>query len=334
MVTAAQARALALDLPGVAEQDHHGHPSFRLDGRILATLWSDRAMNVMPGAEAIHWALTEFPDRCVAVHWGRRLAAVQVDLDAADPSLLADLLNLAWARRARERKAAPAVEATLRRFGLGTDDRAAWLAAGLDEAAFDDWLTDRLARRPAGRRARAVYGADDIHDFARVAVLDALGLGATDRLLEVGCGGGLLLRAALDQGAAAVGVDHSMEMLDLAGTRAPGAGLVCASAECLPFLQGRFTAVAMAVVFFFFPDPLAVLHECRRVLRPGGRLAVYTTGPELRGTPAAPEPLATRGHFHDDRTLVRLAEEAGFAGAEVVNNDGGQLLTGRLPPAT
>jgi ubiquinone/menaquinone biosynthesis C-methylase UbiE len=92
-------------------------------------------------------------------------------------------------------------------------------------------------------------------------------------------------------------------------------------------VTGAFTAVAMSVVFFFFARPLDVLGECGRVLAAGGRLAVYTTGPELRGTPASPEPLASRGHFYEDSVLAHLAEEAGFAGAHVVNQRGGQLVT-------
>lgn len=49
-------------------------------------------------------------------------------------------------------------------FGLGPQDRAAWLASGLSDDAFEDWLMDRMARRPTGERARAVYGAEDVHD--------------------------------------------------------------------------------------------------------------------------------------------------------------------------
>ena len=218
---------------------------------------------------------------------------------------------------------------TLRAFGLADEDLAAWRQAGLPPESFDDWLTDRVARRPSGSRARQVYGAEDVHDFARRAILDALALAPGDHLLELGCGGGLLLRDALATGARATGIDHSREMVELARERAPGADVVVASAETLPFPADAFSAVAMSIVFFFLDDPVAVLRECRRVLRRGGRVAVYTTGPELRGTPAAPEPLATRGRFYSDDELAELARLAGFEGAEVQNDGGGQLLTGR-----
>ena len=223
----------------------------------------------------------------------------------------------------------PATEeqlATIRAFGLGDDDVAAWRASALP-TEFEEWLTDRVARRPDGERARAVYGAEDVHDWARRAILGALALGPGDRLLDVGCGGGLLLRDAMVTGAAAAGLDHSQAMVALARARAPGAEVVAGAADDLPFGDARFTAVSMSVVFFFFDDPVAVLGEARRVLQPGGRLAVYTTPPELRGTGAAPEPLASRGHFYEDDDLVRLAVDAGFASAAVSREDGGQLLT-------
>jgi SAM-dependent methyltransferase len=215
------------------------------------------------------------------------------------------------------------------RFGLRDEDVAAWRASGLPRQAFEDWLTDRVARRPVGARARDVYGADDVHDFARQAILGALALGPGDRLLDIGCGGGLLLRDALATGATATGLDHSEEMVELARERAPGADVVLGDAERLPFADAAFTAVAMSVVFFFFERPGAVLAECRRVLASAGRLALYTTAPELRGTPAAPEPLAARGHFYADEELAGLARAAGFEDVEVRNERGGQLLTGR-----
>ena len=221
----------------------------------------------------------------------------------------------------------PGVGEMLREFGLGDEDRAAWDESALPPEAFEDWLTDRVARRPAGRRARDVYGADDAHDFARRAILDALALGPHDRLLEIGCGGGLLLREALSSGGIVTGLDHSEEMVRLARERAPEAEVVLGRAEQLPFEDASFTAIAMSIVFFFLDDPTSVLRECRRVLSPGGRLAVYTTSPALRGTPAAPEPVASRGHFYEDEELAALGRQAGFEDVSVVDDDGGQLLT-------
>jgi len=221
------------------------------------------------------------------------------------------------------------IEETLTAFGLGPDDLAAWQAAGRPEDAFEDWLTDRVARRPEGARARAVYGADDVHDFARRAILDALRLGPEDRLLEIGCGGGLLLREALSSGAAATGLDHSEEMVRLARERAPGATVTLGNAEKLPFADHTFTAAAMSIVFMFLPDPVAALRECHRVLTPDARVALYTTSPELRGTPAAPEPLASRTHLYEDEALASFASAAGFTDVVVDNDHGGQLLTAR-----
>jgi ubiquinone/menaquinone biosynthesis C-methylase UbiE len=191
-----------------------------------------------------------------------------------------------------------------------------------------DRMTDRVARRPHGRAARKTYGADDVHSFVWEPVLEALRLTPDDALLDVGCGGGVFLRRALESGCRGVGLDHSRDMVRLAHkTLAGRAQVVRGSAEALPFADGEFTAVSSLVAFFFFPDPVAALEEFRRVLdRERGRIAVFTTAPEMKGTPAAPYPLASRGHFYEDDELVELARRAGFGGAEVRRHDGGQLL--------
>jgi SAM-dependent methyltransferase len=217
----------------------------------------------------------------------------------------------------------------LRAFGLGDEDLAAWQASGVTDEDFVDWLTDRVARRPSGSRARSVYGAEDVHDFARRAILDALALGPSDHLLELGCGGGLLLRDALKTGARATGLDHSEDMVALALERAPGAEVILGEADNLPFPGSSFTAIAMSIVFGFLEDPIGVLRECHRVLRGEGHLAVFTTAAELRGTPAAPEPLASRAHFYTDDELGELGRKASFRDVLVRNNRGGQLLTAR-----
>ena len=192
-----------------------------------------------------------------------------------------------------------------------------------------DRMTDRIARRPHGRTARRTYGADDAHSFAWEPVLEALQLGSDDVLLDVGCGGGVFLRRALETGCRGVGLDHSREMVRLARRMTAGrARIVHGSAEELPFGDGEFTAISCLIAFFFFHEPVRVLREFRRVLDPArGRVAVYTTAPEMKGTPAAPYPLATRGHFYEDAELEGFGREAGFGRVEVRRPDeGAQLL--------
>jgi SAM-dependent methyltransferase len=63
------------------------------------------------------------------------------------------------------------------------------------------------------------------------------------------------------------------------------------------------------------------LAEIRRVLRPGGRLVVLGSDPELMGTPAAPEPMASRLRFYDDEQLAALGRSAGFDEVEVARHD-------------
>ena len=181
-----------------------------------------------------------------------------------------------------------------------------------------DRMTDRIARRPHGRKARTTYGAPDVHDFLWPAVLESLQLQADDTLLDVGCGGGVFIRHARDTtGCAVRGIDHSREMVRLARPLA-----VLGEADRLPFADGEFTAVSSIAAFFFFPKPVDALEEMRRVLDPHkGRIAVCTTAPEARGSPAAPYPLATRGHFHTDDELRQLALDAGFTTATVTRTD-------------
>lgn len=96
MIPTERARALALALPDAVEQDHHGRPSFRVGGRIFATQWDREHMNVMTDEAGILTAVEAHPETCAEVHWGKRLAAVRVDLGVADEALLAELLAEAW----------------------------------------------------------------------------------------------------------------------------------------------------------------------------------------------------------------------------------------------
>ena len=85
MITADRARALALALPDATERDHHGRPSFRVAGKIFATLWDGEHLNVMLEPDEI---LTACQSRAAAATNGRplddRVLAAQFSLDVAD----------------------------------------------------------------------------------------------------------------------------------------------------------------------------------------------------------------------------------------------------------
>ena len=102
-VTTTEARALALALPEAIEQDHHGRPSFRVGGRIFATLWTEDRMNVMVDEDGIRTAVERAPEACEPVRWGKRLAAVAVSLSAVERPFLSELLADAWEGKAPRR---------------------------------------------------------------------------------------------------------------------------------------------------------------------------------------------------------------------------------------
>lgn len=101
MVTGADARRLALALPGAVEQDHHGFPSFRVDGRIFATLPSPGRLRVMLDEHGIRSAAATWPNACRECYWGKRLACVEISLNDADEILVNDLLADAWEHKRR-----------------------------------------------------------------------------------------------------------------------------------------------------------------------------------------------------------------------------------------
>jgi SAM-dependent methyltransferase len=204
---------------------------------------------------------------------------------------------------------------------------AAPLLLSTSPAAFGDWLTDRRARRPSGAQARMTYADPLFHRPNFVVLLELLALRREDVLLEVGCGGGAFLRDALESGCRAAAVDHSPEMVRLAretNSEAVALGrleVIEASAHKLPFPDEMFTCATMTGVLGFLPDPLAAFSEIRRVLVDGGRVAVLGSDPAWRGTPAAPEPMASRLRFYEDDDLVRLAHDAALTDVRVERRD-------------
>ena len=103
MVSREEARELALGLPEAIEQDHHGRPSFRVANKIFATQWDDDHMNVMLDEGGIRTAIDDDPATFEEDWWGKKLAAVRVDLRRVDAEKLRDLLTEAWELRAPKR---------------------------------------------------------------------------------------------------------------------------------------------------------------------------------------------------------------------------------------
>jgi SAM-dependent methyltransferase len=114
---------------------------------------------------------------------------------------------------------------------------------------------------------------------AYAAALDALGVQAGTRLLDVGCGAGRALRLAADRGAHVAGLDAAPGLLEYARRRVPGATIVQGDLETLPFADGAFDAVTGFNSFQFAADPVAALREAMRVTATGGRILALVWSP-------------------------------------------------------
>jgi len=158
--------------------------------------------------------------------------------------------------------------------------------------------------------------------------LETLAVGPGEAVLEVGCGTGGCLASiveAVEPEGRVFGVDLSTGMLEQSGRLlgreklADRAELLCADAAALPFADDRLDAVFMSFTLELFdtPEIPAVLAECRRVLRPGGRLVVV--GMSKEGDPDSMVRIYEWAHRHfpnfvDCRPIFvrRAIEEAGF----------------------
>lgn len=134
-------------------------------------------------------------------------------------------------------------------------------------------------------------------------------------VLEIGCGSGELLRRLAPGSKLAIGIDLSGEGLSLARARMvayrlSSSRLLKARAESLPFADGSFDAVVSQHLLEHIHAPIEALREWRRVLRPGGVVALVTPNALY------PDPALFYDPSHADLftpdTLRSVLESAGF----------------------
>lgn len=102
------------------------------------------------------------------------------------------------------------------------------------------------------------------------------------RVLDAGCGDGLLACSLAERGAHSVGLDADRRMLVAAAARAGGRGVhatfVEGRVERVPFADDVFDVVVAVTVLCFVSDASVAVREIARVLRPGGRLVIGELG--------------------------------------------------------
>jgi SAM-dependent methyltransferase len=190
---------------------------------------------------------------------------------------------------------------------------------------------------------RAVYGVDYVEDAPSIRRIARERLATLERyrpagsLLDVGCAAGFLLDEARRRGWTIQGVEVS-RFASAYARDVLGVPVVTGTLESAAFPAAHFDAAVCHYVLEHLPDPLALVQEVARILRPGGVLSVAV--PNLAGLYARlrrkewlQEREIHRGHLYEftPRTLRALLERAGFRIRHLTSS--GRYARGPFPGA-
>src|SRR5712671_3620263 len=148
----------------------------------------------------------------------------------------------------------------------------------MTDAAHNSLIRDQFTRQ-----ATPFSTAAPIADSgALTMILDAAEAGPEDAVLDVACGGGIVVCAFASHVKHATGIDMTPAMLDRARHLAAEKGIANVTwregdVAHLPYHDGAFTIVVTRFAMHHFPDPAAVFREMVRVCAPGGRVVVVDT---------------------------------------------------------
>ncbi len=152
-----------------------------------------------------------------------------------------------------------------------------------------------------------------------VRAIDALGVGTSDAVLDLGCGHGrsLSLLATKAASGRVVGVDPSDLMIDIAHRRNRDliregrVELAVATAGDLPFSPSSFDKALCVHVIYFWSDLQGSLRSLARVMKPGGRAVfVFRSDADTNAVAAFPAEIY---RFRPASDVVTAFEDAGFA---------------------
>jgi len=154
--------------------------------------------------------------------------------------------------------------------------------------------------------------------------------GGGRKLLDIGCGDGRKLVRFRDNGWEIYGVDISKKAIEVAQRRVPDGYFYCGTLKAAAFPDDYFDCIRLDNVLGHIPDPVDMLAEIRRILRPGGELFIYVPSGEGFTLGWLPRySVSSWVPFHLNlftrRAMLTILRQAGFAG--IVNFAGCTPIT-------